>query len=233
MSPQSVALLGCLLSDRKWWSLLSFSQCTHCPRRSSVKNSSSDPSASRFWVECHPWKGQGCQSLGFLHISAEEKLKVFYFLKPGFALPFTSQMQLLETSKTCWKQRIFSALLSLCSQLFLFQHWLCQHQWGGEAVQKVECWQKPGSSTVWEKDSRLESLNIHVSVCTHHSSSILPALAWTSSLRRPSASFPISPADIPIQSKFLMSLHSEVVLRTDKPDTFVFCPQGNLRYSMT
>lgn len=72
-------------------------------------------------------------------ISAEEKLKVFYALKPGITLPFTSQMQLLEAFKTCWKQRIFSALFSLCLQLFLYQHWLCQHQWGGEAVQKAEC----------------------------------------------------------------------------------------------
>lgn len=124
---------------RKWWSLLSFSQYTHCPRRSSVKDSSSDPSVPIFWLKCRPWKGQGCQSLGFLHISAEEKLKVFHSLKPSIALPFTSQMQLLEASKTCWKQRIFSALLSLCSQLFLFQCWLCQHQWGGEAVRKAEC----------------------------------------------------------------------------------------------
>lgn len=87
--------------------------------------------------------------------------------------------------------------------------------------------------SVRERDSRLESLNIRVSVCTHHSSSILPALAWTSSLRRPSASLPISPADTTVQSNFLMLLHSAVVLRTDKPGTFVFCPQGILRYSMT
>lgn len=137
---------------RKLWSLLSFSQCIHCPRRSSVKNSSSDPSASRFWLEYHPWKGQGWQSLGFLHISAEEKWKAFYFLKPGIALPFTSQMQLLETSKTCWKQRVFSALLSLCSQLLLFQHWLpASVRWRGCPESWVlmlflsGSWQKPGS----------------------------------------------------------------------------------------
>lgn len=84
-----------------------------------------------------------------------------------------------------------------------------------------------------ERDSRLESLNVRVSVSAHPSSSILPALAWTSFLRGPSTSFPLSPANIPIQSEFLMSLLHEVVLRTDQPVTFVFCPQGNLRCSMT
>lgn len=158
---------------RKLWSLLSFSQCTHCPRRSSVKNSSSDPSAPRFWLECHPWKRQGCQSLGFLHISAEEKLKVFYFLKPGIALPFTSQMQLLETSKICWKQRIFSALLPLCSQLSLFQRWLpasvrwrgCPESWVLKLF-LLGSWQKTGffRHSVREGDSRNTE---HTCVCVY------------------------------------------------------------------
>lgn len=133
-----MALLDCLLSDKEIM-ILTLLLPVLCPRRSSVEDSSSDPSALRFWLKCHPWKGQSCQALSFLHTSAEEKLKAFYSLKPCITLPLTSQMQLLEASKTCWKQRIFFALLSLCSQFFLFQHWLCQHQWGGEAVQKAEC----------------------------------------------------------------------------------------------
>lgn len=151
---------------------------------------------------------------------------------------------MLEASKTCWKQRIFSALLSLSAHSFsVFSTDYAsisgvERLSGKLSVNAVSVWvlaktRLLPAQCVREGDSRFESRNVCVSVCTHHSSSILPALAWTSFLRGPSASFPLFPGDIAIQSEFLMSLHSEIILRTDKPDTFVFCSQSNLRYSMT
>lgn len=227
---------------RKLWSLVSFSQCTYCPRRSCVKDSSSDPSALRFWLKCHPWKGQGCQSLGFLHTSAEEELKVFYSLKPGITLPFTSQMQLLEASKKpenifCPAFPLLTAFPSSALTVPASVGWRgCLKSWVLMLFLSGS-WQKPGSfqHSVRERDSKLESLNMHVSVCRHHSSSILPALElpWGDPVSQSHSLQTSLLQTFQFRVSFWYHFTSEVVLRTDKPGTFVFYPQGNLRYSMT
>lgn len=172
--------------------VLVIGKCTHCSGREPLEERLAHPSAPKFLLKCYPCKGQGCQSKGFLHISAgadQREVEDFLFPEP-WCCPSDHLASAAVISHKGSLKAVFSVTLSLYSQLFpIFpEHCACQNQCGGETIRKSEHYsyfclglgksQALSSILCVRKILGLRVIEqvVGVGVYVHHGCFILPAL---------------------------------------------------------